>query len=34
MYGEEVAEDQVIERIKGKTKEGYQGVMEFTQDDM
>jgi len=33
MYGEEVGEDQVIERIKGRTKEGYQSVMEFTQDD-
>ncbi len=34
MYGEEVGEDQVIERIKGgMKKEGYQGVMEFTQDE-
>jgi hypothetical protein len=36
MYGEEVGEDQVIEKIKGKAtmKEGYQSIMEFTQDEM
>lgn len=37
MYGEEEEErgtkSQLIDRIKGKTKEGYQTIMEFTQDD-
>ena len=34
MYGEEQEEGaQLIDRIKGKTKEGNQSVMEFTQDN-